>query len=177
MCRTSTPCYRLYGWRTIVRVKLRVIDGCACPASVAPYVYLVVRRARQTASSIYRGEDAKAVLHRHGKRTQAEIHRDMPLISNPAGRSTHELRSDGVAWPGPVGRKLEEWQVGVDSGGDDHDSKMAINAAATHYGWATFHPYARGVEGHHWGFKHQPRAKGVKQRAMIIATRAKLAIR
>lgn len=155
-------------------MKLRVIDGCACPASIAPYIYLVLKRAGQSASSIYRGEDAKAILHAHGKRTQAEIHRDLPLISNPAGQSTHELRSDGSAWPGPIGRKLQEWQVGTDSGVDSHASKMAINHAAEFYGWETFHPYnSSTVEGHHWGFKHQPKSKGL-QRVRIIALRARL---
>lgn len=145
----------------------RVIDGCPVPASVAPYVYLVLRRAGHTASSIYRGADARELLHRHGKRTQAEIHRDMPAISNPPGLSQHELR-DGA------GRPLEEWQIGVDSGTDSSADKRAINAAAAHYGWATHHPYSRGVEGHHWQFKRRPRPRGIKQRAQIIRLRATL---
>lgn len=155
-------------------MKFRVIDGSPCPASVAPYVYLVLRQAGQTASSIYRGEDAKALLHRHGKHTQAEIHATMPAISNPAGRSMHELRSDGAAKAGPIGRPLEQWEVGIDSGGNDTASKAAIERAAAHFGWQAYHPYARGVEGHHWGFLRQPRPRGLKQRAQIIAIRARL---
>ena len=156
-------------------MKFRVIDGCPCPASIAPYVYLVLRQAGQTASSIYRGEDAKALLHRHGKHTQAEIHRSMPAISNPPGFSQHELRSDGHANPHvPRGGRLEQWQVGVDSGGNDAASKAAIERAAAHLGWHVHHPYSRGVEGHHWCMVTRPRPHGLKQRARIIALRARL---
>lgn len=154
--------------------KFRVIDGCPCPASIAPYVYIVLEGAKQDANSIYRGEDAKSILHRHGKHTQEEIHRMFPAISNPAGRSQHELKSDGVGNAGPVGRNLAEWQIGVDSGGDDHDSKMAINRSAARNGWKTRHPYKRGVEGHHWCFALRPRPKNLKQRARIIKLRATL---
>jgi hypothetical protein len=130
-------------------------------------VYLVLRGAGHTASSIYRGEDAQALLHRHGKRTQAEIHRAMPAISNPPGRSQHELRSD-------TGERLPEWKIGVDSGTNSSADKRAINASAARRGWATHHPYKRGVEGHHWQFLRRPRPKGVKQRAQIIRLRATL---
>lgn len=156
-----------------------VIDGCPAPKDVAPYIFLVLRRAGQTASSIYRGEDpeARAILHRHGLRTQAEIHRDMPAISNPPGRSMHDLHSDGVAKPGPVGRRLQPWEVGVDSGTNDAVARRRIEAAAHHYGLSVYHPYSRGVEGHHWGFKHKPRADGVHlSRARVITTRARLAL-
>jgi len=138
-------------------VKLVLIDGCPVPESVAPYIKLVLDRAGQTATSIYRGQDAAALLHAHGKHTQAEIHRMFPAISNPAGRSQHELHSDGSGNRGPVGRQLEEWQVGVDSGMDDAAAKARVEAAARHYGWTVRHPYSRGVEGHHWCFTTQPK--------------------
>jgi hypothetical protein len=155
-------------------MKFRVIDGCPCPASIAPYVYLVLRGAGQTASSIYRGEDARAILHAHGKHTQAEIHRSLPAISNPPGRSEHELRSDGNANAGPIGRHLHEWEVGVDSGGNDQASKEAVRSSARHHGWHIRHPYSRGVEGHHWCFLHQPKPRGLRQRAQILRLRATL---
>jgi hypothetical protein len=155
-------------------VKLALIDGCPVPASIAPYIHLVLRKAGQNASSIYRGEDAKTLLHRHGKHTQAEIHRMYPAISNPPGRSQHELRSDGVGNPGPVGRKLAEWQVGVDSGTNDQTARKRIEKAAGAYGWRVVHPYSRGVEGHHWCFAKRPRPKGPKQFAQIVKLRAQL---
>src|SRR4051812_25500588 len=116
-------------------MRFRVIDGCPCPASIAPYVWLVLREAKMPAQSIYRGSDAKKILHRHGKRTQAEIHRDLPAISNPEGRSQHDLHSDGNANPGPVGRRLDKWEVGIDSGTNDRASQERIERAAKHFGW------------------------------------------
>lgn len=160
--------------------KFLVIDGCPCPRDVAPYVYLVLRRANQTASSIYRGDDpeAKAILHRHGKHTQRELHA-MPQyrnISNPEGRSEHDLHSDGVARPGPVGHHLAEWEIGVDSGTDSSHDKKAIVAAGRHYGLHVAHPYSRGVEGHHWHFTKKPKAdRSHLTRTRVIITRAKLA--
>lgn len=150
-------------------MKFAVVDGCPCPSSIAPYVYLVLRRAGQTASSIYRGEDAKAILHRHGKHTQAEIHRMFPGISNPPNTSQHELRDS-------QGRRISEYEVGVDSGTNDRSAKLRINAAAKDYGWEVEHPYKRGVEGHHWHFTKRPKPKGAKQRAQVIALRARLAV-
>jgi hypothetical protein len=155
-------------------MRFRVIDGCPVPSHIAPYVYLVLRRAGQTATSIYRGEDAAAILHAHGKHTQAEVHRMLPAISNPPGRSQHELRSDGVGNPGPVGRRLEPWQVGVDSGGNDEASKQAIERAARHYGWRVYHPYSRGVEGHHWAFHHKPHPHGLRMRLRVARVRRSL---
>lgn len=158
-------------------MKFALVDGRPCPASVAPYVYLVLRRAGQTATSIYRGEDAKELLHAHGLHTQAEIHALYPTISNPAGHSEHELRSDGHANPKvPDGGKLEEWQVGIDSGSNSDADKKRIQDAAHHYGWRVKHPYTRGVEGHHWCFAVQPHPNGIVSAALIIAIRAKLAV-
>jgi hypothetical protein len=156
-------------------MKHLIVDGCPCPASVAPYVHLVLREAGQTASSIYRGEDAKKLLHAHGKMTQAEIHRAMPNISNPPGLSQHELRSDGVGTPNvPRGGKLHAWQVGVDAGTNDRSAQDRITQAAKRFGWHVRHPYSRGAEGHHWQFATRPKPKGLRQRARIIRLRATL---
>jgi hypothetical protein len=156
-------------------LRFRVIDGCPCPASVAPYVYLVLREAGHTASSIYRGDDAKAILHRHDKRTQREIHIALPAISNPPGFSQHELRSDGAGNPHvPGGGRLKPWQVGVDSGTNSPADQARVEAAARRLGWHVRHPYSRGVEGHHWCFARRPRPKGLRQRAQIIRLRATL---
>lgn len=159
-----------------VRRKYLVLDGCPVPRDVAPYIYLILRRAHQSAASIYRGTDPEAVriLHRHGKHTQAEIHRMMPRISNPPGRSEHELRSDGHARPGPVGRHLKPWEVGVDSGGNDRNSKANVRSAAAHYGLSVSQPYSRGVEGHHWHFNRQPKPNRRLSRRKVILTRLKL---
>lgn len=156
-------------------VTFRIIDGCPVNARVAPYVALVLARAKQRANSIYRGEDAAVLLHAHGKHTQAELYATLPAgVANPPGRSTHELRSDGVAYRGPIGRRLARWQQGVDSGGNDHASKLAIEEAAAHYGWAVKHPYVAGVEGHHWNFVKAPRPHSPRQLLQIIQLRRRL---
>lgn len=155
--------------------KYLVIDGCPCPYEVAAQVYLVLRKAGMTASSIYRGEDAKAILHAHGKHTQAEIHRMLPDISNPPGLSEHECRSDGVGKAGPPGRRLPKWQVGVDSGSNSLADKARVEAAArTFRGWRVEHHYSRGVEAHHWCFGGPPRPNTLWQRARIALLRRTL---
>lgn len=154
-------------------MRFRLIDGCPCPASVAPYVSLVLKRAGQGAASIYRGEDARALLHANGKMTQTEIHKAYPTISNPAGFSEHELRSDGVDGSGVQrGGRLPEWMVGVDSGTNDDAAKQRVTEAAAHYGWRIVHPYSRGVEGHHWRFSVEPKPNRLADRARIMALRA-----
>lgn len=155
-------------------MEFAVVDGCPAPKSVAPYIYLVLRAAGQSASSIYRGEDAKALLHSLGKRTQAEIHAAMPSISNPAGVSQHDLHSDGFANAGPRGRRLQEWEVGVDSGTNDSAAKARVESAARSLGYSVRHPYSRGVEGHHWCFAAQPVARTAAQKAAVL--RAKFII-
>ena len=154
----------------MAKPKYLIVDGCPAPYDVAPYIYLVLRRAGQTASSIYRGDDAAALLHRHGKHTQREIHTApaTAAISNPPGHSSHELFTDDGQ------HRLPRWKVGIDSGGNGRADKLRINNAAKHYGWKTEHPYKRGVEGHHWNFAEQPRAKGLRMRLLIIRTRARL---
>ncbi len=148
-----------------------VIQGCPCNPMIAPYFALLVAETRATVNSIYRGEDAAAILHAHGHHTQAELYRELPPgTANPPGRSTHELRSDGVAYSGPVGRHLEWWQQGIDV--NDSDVRRMI-AAAERHGWHMWQPYHAGVEFHHLNFYHQPRARGWT-RARIIRYRATL---
>lgn len=152
--------------------KYLLLDQCPVPYDVAPYIYLVLRRAKQQASSIYRGMDgaAQPLLRRYGKRNQAQIHRDMPAISNPPGFSQHDLH-DGDGKPIPA------WHVGVDSGTNSARDKRAIEDAARHYGLSAYHPYARGVEGHHWAFSKRPRADGTHlYKAQVVIARAKLRV-
>lgn len=151
-----------------------LVGGCVCHRSIAPYVEIIRDDTGLPIASIYRGSDARAELHRHGLHTQAEIHRMYPGISNPEGESMHDLHSDGVAKPGPVGRRLEQWEVGVDMGPNDEHSKRRIEAAGRARRWRIYHPYARGVEGHHWGFLTRPRPMGPKTLARVLYLRRTL---
>lgn len=156
----------------------RFIDGCPCPADIAPYIYIVLRDAGQTATSIYRGSAPQWVvdrLHAHGKHTQAEIHRMYPNISNPEGFSEHDLHSDGYANPNyPRGARIFGWQVGVDSGTNDLASRQRIEHAARKRGWVVKHPYSRGVEGHHWCFAERPRPHDISTRLRVVKLTATL---
>lgn len=154
-----------------------IIDGCPCPYEIAPYVYLVLRRAGQTAASIYRGDDAAALLHRYGKHTQREIYNDPAYAgkANPPGFSQHELRSDGIGNPRiHPGDPIPAWSVGVDSGADTQADRDAITRAAAHYGWHVKHPYNRGVELHHWSFAEQPHPNRTIHKLHIAAIRLRL---
>lgn len=158
-------------------MKLRVIDGCPVPASIAPYIAIVLADAGQSATSILRsdGPNVRRILHAHGKRTQAEIHVELPAISNPPGYSEHELRSDGNDGSGvPRGGELPEWMVGVDSGTNDAAAQARVTAAAHRHGWHVVHPYKRGVEGHHWRFAHRPRPHSHRMRLRILHKRLTL---
>jgi hypothetical protein len=148
-----------------------VIQGCPCNPNIAPYFSLLAKWSNATVNSIYRGQDAAAILHAHGKHTQKELYETLPPgTANPPGRSTHELRSDGVAYPGPIGRVLEWWQQGIDV--NDGDVENMITHAKRH-GWDLFQPYKSGVEFHHLNFRRRPKARGW-DRVQVIKLRATL---
>jgi GH24 family phage-related lysozyme (muramidase) len=102
------------------------IAGCPCPVELAPFVREVMRRTGSAPVTLYRGDEpgALAILHAHGKHSQAELvalaaagrgaEAGIKGTPNPAGQSTHELFSDGTAFPGPKGRKLDPMQCGMD---------------------------------------------------------------
>lgn len=149
----------------------RVIQGCPVNVLIAPYFALLASETRAMVNSIYRGQDAAHILHAHGHHTQAELFATLPRgMANPPGRSTHELKSDGVAYNGPIGRQLEWWQQGIDV--NDGDVQHMIRAARKH-GWQLHQPYAAGVEFHHLNFRTRPQAHGFT-RARIILLRSTL---
>ncbi len=152
--------------------KFRIIQGCPCNAQLAPYVQMLVQETKATVNSIYRGSDAAFILHQNGKHTQAELYATLPAgTANPPGRSTHELKSDGVAYQGPVGRQLQWWQQGIDV--NDGDVNNMVRAAHQH-GWLLFQPYKAGVEFHHVNFRIRPTARNPIMKARIALIRARL---
>lgn len=143
-------------------MKLAELDSCAVPAKLEPILAEIKQETGCVYASIYRGSDAAAILNAHGKHTQQQLWDASPSqrsawgvlgTPNPPGQSTHELRSDGVAYPGPAGRPLMWWQCGIDV--DDAHVAAFIAAAAKH-GWVAFRPYSAGVEYHHVDFKKLP---------------------
>lgn len=156
---------------TSVSAPFRIVGGRApAPSLIAPYIDIVTDGA--TVNSIYRGSDAIGVLHSCGLSTQAEVYaRYGPGIANPPGFSTHELRSDGVAYKVPRGSKLSVWQVGIDVNDSDVGS---VIGHARKQGWTMFQPYPGSrVEYHHINFLVRPAASGTL-RDKIRARRERL---
>ena len=129
------------------------VAHCACPIELAPAVLQVIHVTGSAPLSLYRGQDPGAVtiLHRNGKATQADLVADPRRFGvlgtpNAVGTSTHELRSDGRAFPGPVGRRLDPVQCGQDWPDADVPRVLAVYRRL---GCAPIQPYAGGFERHH----------------------------
>ena len=108
----------------------------------------------------------KGVAERYGKLSQAALwagwvaHKLGFNPANPPGRSTHELRSDGVAYRGPVGRPLSWWQLGLDIEGAG-DLMIFLNRR----GYSVRRPYRSNSERHHLNFTRNPRANYLRRNA------------
>ena len=99
----------------------------------------------------------RGVAERFGRQSQYRLWRGfvrgLPgyLPANPPGRSTHELRSDGVAYPGPVGRRLKWWQLGMDT-----SDAPRLRRVLRRLGYAAWRPYPVRAEVHHSNLKRSP---------------------
>lgn len=108
----------------------------------------------------------RGVAERYGKLSQAALyagwiaHKAGFNPANPPGRSTHELRSDAVAYRGPVGRPLSWWQLGLDTSNADQ-----LRNVLTRLGYAPFRPYAVGSEIHHTNLRKSP-YRNLKKRGL-----------
>jgi hypothetical protein len=148
-----------------------IVQGSPVPAKLVPILTRILRESGAQLQSAYRGPDAATLLHRLGKHTQTELYncwvRRQPGCNpaNSPGHSTHELRSDGVAYAGPVGRKLAWWQVGLDV--DNAHVARFIQTAARH-GWKVHRPYPIGSEYHHVNFMKPPLIKRVKAHVRAV---------
>lgn len=149
-----------------------IVQDCPVPAKLAPFLRVVLAESGARLQSCYRGADATALLHQCGKSSQAELykgyadHRPGFNPANPPGRSTHELRSDGAAYPNvPVGGALQWWQCGIDI---DDAHVVAFIAACAKHGWVAWRPYSAGSEYHHVNFRKPP----VLQRAKATVLHA-----
>jgi hypothetical protein len=158
--------------------QFRVIQECPCPQLIAPFIAIVLNDAKASATSIYRGTDAEAILNKYGKHSQAQLYEGYErheagfLPANPPGHSTHELKSDGVAYPQiGNGKDLDCWMQGFDV--DDQFIPVVMSAATKHH-WELFRPYPSGSEYHHLNFKVMPVARGIMDKARVLRLRATL---
>jgi hypothetical protein len=102
----------------------------------------------------------EGVAERYGKLSQAALYvgywiKHLPGYNpaNAPGRSTHELRSDGVAYRGPIGRPITWWKLGLDVSEAD-ELRSILNGI----GYRAFRPYPAGSEAHHVNLKASPMA-------------------
>jgi hypothetical protein len=160
-------------------MNFRVISGSPAGKNIAPYIALLAAEAHCPPTSLYRGHDAEAILHRHGKSSQRELYdgfragRPGFLPANPPGYSTHEMHSDGVAYPNvPRGHRLPHWWM---EGMDFDDSCVdKVIAAAKRHGWELFRPYPSGSEHHHVNFKREPKPRNLRMRLQLQRLRMTL---
>lgn len=162
----------------------RIIDTCPCPKLVAPYFYIVLHDAGATATSIWRGDDpvGQALENKYGHHSQKQLCLATPAeraawgimgTPNHWGQSTHELKSDGRAYPRiPLGAELDWWMQGLDADGGDQ-AERCIHAAAKH-DWKLWRPYDTEAELHHLNFLEEPKPHTPLMAARIIKLRATL---
>lgn len=132
-----------------------LVDCCPVPKALVAELLELKKQTGCTFASIYRGTDAAGLLAQCGKHDQAWLYANLPAgQANSPGHSTHELRSDGVAYRGPSGRRLRYWQVGMDI---DDAHVAAFCQAARMRGWiATITYPTSAVEHHHVNFRREP---------------------
>lgn len=138
-----------------------IVQGCPVPKKLAPFLRKVLAESGAQLQSCYRGDDARALLHKCGKHSQKELYsgwcRRLPGYNpaNPPGFSTHELRNDGAAYPRVKrGGKLPWWAVGIDI---DDAHVLRFIAVAKKHGWVVSRTYPSSrAEFHHVNFRKPP---------------------
>ncbi len=164
--------------------ELVVIQNSPVFNDIGPYIYIALRDAKHVGprgahvDSIYRGDAARWFLNAHGEHTQRQLFDATPAQReawgvlgnpNPPGESTHELFSDGVAYPHiPRFHKLPWWGQGFDVPANQVD---AVIASARGHGLDLFRPYHSEAELHHLNFREEPKPGGPRQRARIYLLR------
>lgn len=147
-------------------MKYELINCKPVPARLAPELRALGIGRDIILTSGLRTQDAVNYARRRGcsLSSQAELYngwvRRLPGYNpaNPPGRSTHELRNDGVAFRGPAGMPLRYWQVGLDLG-NRAKAQLACQRARKR-GWiATITYPGNPREGHHVNFRREPRIK------------------
>jgi hypothetical protein len=141
-------------------VEFVVIDSCPVPAELADEIKRIKEISGAHLNSCDRSPEAEPILRQFGKHSQKELfaafvnHQPGANPANPPGKSTHERRNDGVAYPGPAGAELEYWQVGM-----DWDNPPAAVAAARQLGWIATVTYPHNThEAQHVNFRKEPEA-------------------
>lgn len=137
-----------------------LVDCCPCDHRLAVVLLRIKSKTGCQYQSIYRGSAPAAQKYLTGKppcckHNQKWIYDHYPPgTANPPGRSSHEERSDGVAYRGPIGRWLFWWQCGIDID-DAHVDDFIREAAREGFTATITYPHSP-VEYHHVNFRKQP---------------------
>lgn len=143
----------------------RVVAVDGTPVSKGIALVLEVCRSRGWVGYVTSGDRREGVAEKFGKSSQAALYRCWQAVvagrpcpcascnpANPPGRSTHELRDDGI-YGGPVGRELEWWQLGIDA-----TNAGGLRTVAQGAGFDLRRPYADAREEHHSNLFRNPKA-------------------
>lgn len=140
------------------KIDFDIIDNCPVPQVLADEVRALKERTGATLNSCDRSPEAEPILRRLGKMSQRQLFEGFVQgrpgfnPANPPGRSTHERRNDGAAYPGRAGSRLEDWQVGM-----DWSDPQGIVKAAAKRGWIVTVTYPTNArEAHHLNFRKAP---------------------
>lgn len=138
--------------------EFEIIDNCPVPRELADEIRVLKQRTGATLNSCDRSPEAEPTLRRLGKMSQRQLFEGFVQgrpgfnPANPPGRSTHERRNDGAAYPGRAGSRLEDWQVGM-----DWSDPQGIVKAASKRRWIVTVTYPTNArEAHHLNFRKAP---------------------
>lgn len=140
------------------KTEFEIIDNCPVPLTLADEVKALKQKTGATLNSCDRSPEAEPFLKRLGKMSQRQLFEGFQAgrpgfnPANPPGRSTHERRNDGAAYPGRAGTRLEDWQVGM-----DWSDPQGVVRAASKRGWVVTVTYPTNArEAHHLNFRKAP---------------------
>ena len=141
-------------------MKFELLNCRPVPAPLADELREIQRRCGVTYTSIDRSQAGVDFARARGCQlsSQAELYRAFlngtGNPANPPGFSTHERRSDGVAYPWITrGLPLRAYMVGIDS-----TDPAGIIREARELGWLVTITYPSNPrEGHHVNFRKKPR--------------------
>jgi uncharacterized HhH-GPD family protein len=150
----------------VPRTEFEIVDNCPVPREIADEVKLLKKQTGATLNSCDRSPEAEPLLKQLGKMSQRQLFEGFVAgrpgfnPANPPGRSTHERRNDGAAYPGRAGARLEDWQVGM-----DWSDPQAVVKAASKRGWIVTVTYPTNArEAHHLNFRKSPELRRTLKR-------------
>ena len=142
-------------------MRFEVIDNCPVPTNLAPAIRAIKRRSGAELVSCDRSPEAEPLLRKLGKQSQRQLYNGFRAglpgynPANPPGFSTHERRSDGVAYRIRRGWPLRYWQVGM-----DWSNAAAVVREAKAEGFTATVTYPTNPrELHHVNFRKEPRVR------------------